>query len=190
MVVLLHGDAVDIAFRGEGRAAALGFLQGPAHLLRVGACPNPQIDAGILALGVQQVVALVLGVVHVEMLLDIFRQGMHLEGQVLAVHGVQHVEADGEFPAEAGVYPVPQQLLRMGMDQVQRGGLEELPAEIQKEAVLLRHAVEAPGVVAAVLRQAEAGRHPVPAPYAGVEVGHHAEGLPGCLCEGCPVSLP
>ena len=76
------------------------------------------------------------------------------------------------------------------MDQVQRGGLDELPAEIQKEAVLLRHAVEAPGVVAAVLRQAEAGRHPVPAPYAGVEVRHHAEGTGRGLGEGGPVSLP
>ena len=51
-------------------------------------------------------------------------------------------------------------------------------AEAEEQAVLLRHAVEAPGVVRRLPRQAADLLHPLPAPGAGVEEGHHPEGPP------------
>ena len=51
-------------------------------------------------------------------------------------------------------------------------------AEAEQQAVLLRHAVEAPGVVRRLLRQVADLLHPLPAPGAGVEERHDAEGPP------------
>ena len=124
-----------------------------------------------------------------EFLLDVLRQRVHLQRQVLAVYGIQHIEADGELLAEPGVNPVTQKFLWLGEHQIQRGGLHQCPAEIQKQTVFLGDAVKAPGVVASVFRQVKVPLHPVPAPDAGVKIGNQPEGLQRRLPEGIPVGI-
>ena len=63
----------------------------------------------------------------------------------------------------------------MAEDEVDRRRLEDDPAHVHEERVLLRHAVEAPGVVLLRRVEVELLLHPLSAPHAGVEVGHHAE---------------
>ena len=69
---------------------------------------------------VEQVVALVLRVVHAEVLLDVLGERMDLEGEVAAAHRVEEVEADGELVAEARVDRLAEQRARLVEHQVDR----------------------------------------------------------------------
>ncbi|MNP17611.1 hypothetical protein D3C76_1100480 [compost metagenome] len=46
---------------------------------------------------------------HTEMLLDVFRQRVHLETEILPTDGIEQVKTDREFGAETGVYALAQQ---------------------------------------------------------------------------------
>ena len=186
MVVLFHRDVVDVLFRREGRFPGLGPAQVGFHGGGVHVVLHAQPHRGIFP-GVQNVVAFVLGIAHVEGILDVLGERVHLQGQVLAAHRVQHVEADGELLAEAGVDAVAQQGTGLLQHQVQGRGLDERAAEVQQQAVFLGHAVKAPSIVAAVFRQFKVVLHPVAAPHARVKVGHHAEGTAGGLAQSFPV---
>ena len=124
-----------------------------------------------------------------EFALDVLRQWVYLQRQVLAVHGVQHIETDGEFLAEPGVYPVTQKIHRLGKHQIHCGGLHQGTTKIQQQAVFFGNAVEAPGVVAPVFRQVKITFHPVPAPDTGVKVENKPEGLQRRLPERFPVGI-
>ena len=113
---------------------------------------------------------------HAEGLLDVLGQGVHLQGEVLAVHRVQKVEPDGEVQAKARVHAVAQERARRKEHQILRRHLHDGVPALEQQAVLLRHAVKAPGVVLLGGVQAADLLHPLPAPDAGVEVRRHAEG--------------
>ena len=78
-----------------------------------------QIHIGFFFLvGVQKIVALILGIVHAKLILDIFGQRMNLEGKVSASHGIQEIEADGKFRAEPGIDPLSQKGTRTVKHQI------------------------------------------------------------------------
>ena len=103
VVVLLRRPAVHVALVREAEAArpARGAGRGPSprgstpsRTPRYTQAPSP---------GVEQVVALVLRVVHPEAVLDVLGQRVHLQREVAAAHRVEEVEADRELVAEARV---------------------------------------------------------------------------------------
>ena len=126
---------------------------------------------------IQKIVALILCIVHMEMALNVFGQGVNLKRKVLPVHGVQHIKTNGKFLAEACMNTVTQKLTRVRIDKVERRCFHNTGTEIQQQAVFLRNAVKAPSIVAAVFGQVKMRFHPVAAPNARVKVRHHAERL-------------
>ena len=99
MIVLFRRETVRIFLRRERGAPRLGLLQiakhgGPVHVFL-----QAQVDARS-GCGIQDVVALVLRVVHAEMLLDVLGERMHLKGEIAPSDRVEEIEADGKFIAE------------------------------------------------------------------------------------------
>ena len=178
VVVLLRGEEVDVSLRVKRAFAGLGALQVCDHRLRIHALLQPQIHAAALA-RIEDVVALVLGVGHAEVGADVFGVRMHLQAQVLAAHGVQEIEADRVFRAEACECALAQHRAGQVLNQVHGGGFHAHVAIAQQQAVLLRHAVKAPGEVGRVAVEAADLLHPLTAPDAGVEVGRQPERLSG-----------
>ena len=177
MVMLLDRNLVDKFFCRERLAAVLGCLQGADHFFRLCTGFNAQIDARGFAGSIQKIVALILCIVHMEMALDVFGQGVNLKRKVLTVHGVQHIKTNGKFLAEARMNTVAQKLTRVRIDKVERRCFHNTGTEIQQQAVFFRNTVKAPCIVAAVFGQVKMRFHPVAAPDARVKVRHHAERL-------------
>ena len=177
MVVLFDRDSVDKFFCRERLAAVLGRLQGVDHFFRLCTGFDAQIDARGFAGSIQKIVALILCIVHMEMALDVFGQGVNLKRKVLPVHGVQHIKTNGKFLAEACMNTVTQKLTRVRIDKVERRRFHNTGTEIQQQAVFLRNTVKAPSVVAAVIRQVKMCFPPVTAPDTRIKVRHHAERL-------------
>src|SRR5258708_210528 len=101
---------------------------------------------------------------------------MNLKGKVAATHRVKKVEADGELFAEARVDRLTQQFARMLEHEIDGGDLDFHVPEAQKQAILFRHAVKAPGVVWSSLGREPADFfHPVAAPGSGVKVRNNAK---------------
>ena len=122
MIVLVGGQLVHEALCVK-LTRGLAFPEDMFELRLVNAGAEAQIHIGVgFFHRVQNVVAFVLRVVHSELVLNVLRQRMHLQAQILAVHGVQHIEADREFLAKAGVYLVAQQGHRLGKHQIDRRG--------------------------------------------------------------------
>ena len=67
----------------------------------------------VTRLGFQDVITLILGVVHPKLLLDVLRNGVDLKAQILATHGVEEVKADRELCAETRVNLLAQQSTRL-----------------------------------------------------------------------------
>ncbi|MNT10880.1 hypothetical protein D3C72_1457330 [compost metagenome] len=108
VIVFTRREAVHKTAIVERLFAPLGGRQIGHHRLRIGTVFHPQIHFGAL-LCRQNVIAFILGVMHAEMLLDVFRQRVHLEAEVLPADGIQQVKTDREFGAETGVYALAQQ---------------------------------------------------------------------------------
>jgi hypothetical protein len=56
-------------------------------------------------------------------------------------------------------------------------------SERERDAILLRNAVEAPGIVRNILRKIECPHHPVATPRSWIEKWHHSKGLPNYRCD-------
>ena len=104
---------------------------------------------------------------------------MDLKGQVLAADGVQKVKADGKLGAEPGIDLFAQQLPGVCQDQVHGRQFENPVAKVQKQGVLLRDAVETPGIIGLAFVEAADFFHPLSAPDAGIKIGNSAERAPG-----------
>src|SRR5258708_30528624 len=100
---------------------------------------------------------------------------MNLKGKVAATHRVKKVEADGELFAEARVDRLTQQFARMLEHEIDGGDLDFHVPAAQKQPILFRHAVTAPGVGWSSLRPDPADFfHPLAAPGPGGRVQHNA----------------
>ena len=93
-------------FVAKAALPALGGCERRLHRSRVGACFAAQVDLRVW-LGIEQVIAFILGVMQAELLLNITGQGMDLQRQIAAAHGIEQVETDGEFCAEAADTQAP-----------------------------------------------------------------------------------
>src|SRR5690348_7090267 len=78
VVMLLRRELVDILLRVELYLPALCPSQIADHLLAIDTILHPEIYSSFLS-GIQQVIALVLGIVHSELFLDVLDQWVHLE---------------------------------------------------------------------------------------------------------------
>src|SRR5579859_583045 len=176
VVVLLRGPPVRVLVGFELRAAFLCRAQVRDHAVAVDAFLQSKINAATIA-GVEQVIALVLRVVHAEVLLDVFRQRMDLEGKIAAFHGVQKVKADGKLGAKAGVHGVAEKSARMLKNQVNRRYLDVCRAKAEQETVLLRNAIETPRKVRYVSRKLTYLFHPLAAPRSRIKEGNQPKRL-------------
>ena len=93
------------------------------HRLRIGTGFGAQIDHSPRP-GFQNVIALILGVVHPELLLDVLGNGVDLEAQILAANGIEEVKTDRELRTETRVNFLAQQSTRLEQDQILRGDLD------------------------------------------------------------------
>ena len=114
-VIVLAAPASGCTYRSAGNGARPS--RGAARRSRriaAGSTPafTPRYTRRIRP-GVEQVVALVLRVVHPEVLLDVLGQRMDLERQVAAAHGVEKIEADRELVAEPRVHRLAEQRARL-----------------------------------------------------------------------------
>ena len=174
MVVLCGGKAVDVFFSVEYDFAALCGAKVAEHLLGALTLAETQVDRRT-GLGVKDVVALVLGVGHAELLADKLGRRMDLEAEVAAADGVEKVEADREILAEAGLDRLAEDGAAMLENQVVGRQLEQNAFDFQQEAVFLRHAVEAPAVVRHFGVEPADVLHPLASPRGGVEERNDAE---------------
>src|SRR5581483_1909828 len=174
VIVFLCGKLIHILFRGEHVTACLGQAQIAGHLLLINSFLQTQINAGS-GLGVQQIIAFVLRVMHSEFVLDVFGERMHLQRQIASTHRVEEVEANWELCAKPRMDRFPKKLLWMQKHQINRRNLDAMRAETQNNTVLLGNTVEAPGMIRRILRQIAYLLHPVPTPRAWIEVGNHAK---------------
>ncbi|MBT5579676.1 MAG: hypothetical protein HOJ56_05145 [Acidimicrobiaceae bacterium] len=154
---------IDVSIGIELCAVLLGGAEVSEHRLRNCPCLHAQIDSAV-GFGIEDVVALILGVVKPEVCLDVFGDRVNLKREVATAHGVQKIESDRELGPESCVHRVTQQRDRFEKDQIIRRYLDRLITEAEKQAVLLGDAVETPRVVGRVSIQPTDLLHPMPAP--------------------------
>ena len=177
MVMFPDRNPVDVLFRIKTAAPGLGLFQIRCHFFGNHPFLNPQEDCRIpLLIRFQDVIAFVLRIVHAEVLLDIFRQRMNLQGKVSSLHGIQKIETDGELGTETPVHPLSQELMGMGQDQIDTGKDQAGVPDGEAEAVFLGNTVKAPGQVTGFCRYPQSAAEPLPAPYARVEIRLCPEG--------------
>ena len=177
-VIMLAGRPhIHIRLGGESRSTCLRGVQVGGHRLRVDPLAQAQ-EHGRVRRGVQHVVAFILRVRHPELLVDITRQGMHLQRKIAALHGVEKVKTDGKFRAELVEDVCAQQSLRLFMHQRLGRQLILAGSKAKRQAVLFGHAVEAPRIIFWTIGKIKPAPHPLPAPRAGIEEGHQAEWPP------------
>ena len=174
VVVLAGRPHIHILFGGERAAARLCGAKIGSHSLRIDALAQSKVD-GCIGSRIEHVVAFVLRVGQAELLADIAGEGMDLEGEVAAFHGIEKIEADGEFGAEVAHDVRAEKCLGIFVNQGQGRQFKDACAEAEREAVLFRNAVEAPGVIGRAVGQIKVLAHPLTAPGAGIEEGHQAE---------------
>ena len=189
MVVLAGRNLIDILLRVEDNLTALGGTKVFDHRLAVYAFLQAQVHDSILR-RVQQIITLVLGVRHPELLADELGRGMDLKAEVTPAHRVQEVEAYGEILAETRLDGLPQQLAAAQQDQILGRQFEINPIHFQQEAVLLRDAVEAPAIIGHAPVQVADFFHPLTAPGRRIEEGYDAERLTGRLVNATQEGLP
>lgn len=148
-----------------------------------------EVDDGILP-RIEQVVALVLRIAHAEVFADELGRRMDLKAQVPAAHRIQKIETDGEILAEARLDRLAEQRTRPEQNQVDRWKLEQLSAYPEIEAVLLRHAVEAPPVIGLRGVQLADLLHPLSAPGGRVEERNHPERARHRLLDSSQEGIP
>ena len=68
---------------------------------------------------------------HPKLLLDVLGNGVDLEAQILATHGVEEVKTDREFRAETCVNFLAQQSTGLKQNQILRGDLDPHCAKTQ-----------------------------------------------------------
>ena len=160
-------------FVAKAAVPALGSSERRLHRSWVSACFAPQIHL-CACLGIEHIIAFVLGVGQAELLLNVTGQGVYLQRQVAAGHGIEKVETDGEFCAETVIRGLPEQSLRLGENQVDRRNFDFDGTETEAEAILLWHAVETPGEVGLGSIEIADLLHPLPAPRPGIEKRNRA----------------
>ena len=126
---------------------------------------------------------------HAEILLDVFRERMHLETQVAATHRVEKIEADGKFVAETRMHFFAQQRAGLIKNQINGGNFQPRVAETEQQRIFLRHAVETPAVILRAAVEIANFLHPLAAPRRGIEEWHDAKRLRHCLTQTAPDSF-
>src|SRR5215469_9550596 len=113
---------VDVFVGREFAFPVLSTLQVAGHQFSINAIFEAQIDTGV-TFGVKHVVALILGVIHSEMLADVGGEWMDLEGKISTSDRVQEIEADRKLGTKTRGDRVAQQLFRMFEHQIDCGNL-------------------------------------------------------------------
>src|SRR5262245_18393216 len=96
---------------------------------------------------IQQLVALILGVFHAELVFYILRCWMHLQAEIAPFHGVQKVKTDWKFGTEAVVYHFAEQVDSLLEHEIDRRYFESSTSKFLQQAIFFRNAIETPGVV-------------------------------------------
>src|ERR1039458_9622031 len=91
MVVLFGRPLVGVLVDWKCGAAGLRSLEVRGHGGGIDPAPQAEVNARSGS-GIQQVIALVLRIMHSEMVLDVFGERMHLKRKVAATDGVQSEE--------------------------------------------------------------------------------------------------
>ncbi len=145
VIMLLRGQRLTYV-GGKRVTSGLRATQIVRHLLRIDAFLQSEIDAGS-GLGIQQVVALILRVVHAELVLNVFSERMNLQRQIASAHCVEEVEADRKLCSKPRMHSIAKKLHRLQKDEIDCGNLNPVIAETKEKTVLLGHAIEAPRIV-------------------------------------------
>lgn len=111
--------------------------------------------------GVEDVVTLVLGVVQAEVLAGIGGEGVNLEGQIAALHGIEEIEADGKLGAKSPINGLTEERLRLKKHKIDRGDFHTHLSKREKEGIFLGHAIKAPGIVRGPIGQIANLPHPL-----------------------------
>jgi hypothetical protein len=151
VIVLAGRPLIDMPLDREVRAALVSSTKVTLERMCIGVVLEAQVDDRS-GLAVEHVVALVLGVSETEVLCHVGAKRMHLEGEISALHRVEEVESDRKLSPEGAEHVVAEERFRLLVDERQGRRLEPARSEPETQAVLLRHAVEAPGEVRGLLR--------------------------------------
>ena len=114
---------------------------------------------------------------HVERVLNVFRERMHLQREILPAHRIEEIEADRIFVAESAVHARAQQFLRAIKHHVDRRNFHANAVKRHIYAVLFGYAVERPRVIRRAFIEVADLFHPLPAPHFGREIRHETERL-------------
>ena len=110
---------------------------------------------------------------HAKMMLNIFRERMHLKRKIATINRVQKVETDRKLIAKPGMYRITKQGARLVKHKIQRRDFKTLITEAQHQAVFLRNAVETPAEIFHVAIQVAYFLHPLTAPRRRVKKWNH-----------------
>src|ERR1043166_5119661 len=127
---------------------------------------------------------------HAEMMLDVFRQRMHLERKIASANRIQKIEADRKFISKSRMHGFAQQRLRMREYQVNRWNFQCLISKAKQEAVLFGDAIEAPTIVRRVSVEVTCRLHPLAAPRRRIEERHDTKWSGQSVPESAPHSFP
>ena len=188
VIVPAGGNPVDVLLHGKGAVSGLAARQVSRHGGGIDAGLQAEIDDRVRG-RVEQIVALVLGEGHVEVLADVLGERVHLEGEIAAAHGVEEIEADGKVEAKAGMDGFAHEGLGMQEHHVGRGNFKAEIAEAKQQAVFFGNTIEAPRVVGGVSGEIERFAHPLPAPWAGIKERNQTQGRVHGTIEGVAKDL-
>src|SRR6202007_771318 len=102
MIVLPSRKLVRVLCRFKRRSAILCCAQVADHCIGVDTRLQTQIHASVCA-SIQQIVTLVLRIVHSELAANVLCLWVHLQREVASTHRVEEVEADWKLRSESRI---------------------------------------------------------------------------------------
>ena len=146
------------------------------HLLLIHTVLQTQIYTSAFS-GIQHIVALILCILHTELLFDIFCQRMYLKAKILSAHRIQEVKSDWEFRTEACINLFTKQRLWLIQHQIHCRNFHNSIRKFQIQGVFLRYTVKAPCEIGFFTVKITDLLHPLSAPYTRIKIWNGTEWL-------------
>src|SRR6185369_14848063 len=144
------------------------------HCFGVDTRIQTEINASVRA-SIQQVVTLVLRVVHSELAANVLGLWVHLQREVASTHRVEEVEADWELRSESGIDFLTEQFSWVEKRKIDSRDLKTSLSKTEKQTILFRNTIKTPRMIRHIFWKIAYCFHPVSPPRAGIKVRNYSE---------------
>src|ERR1700730_3701788 len=174
MIMLPSRKLVHVLCCPKLRSTVLCQAQVADHCFGVDTRLQTEIYASVRA-SIEQIVTLVLRVVHSEFAANVLCLWVHLEREVASTHRVEEVETDRELRSESGIDFLTEQFTWVEKHKIDGRDLNTSLSEPEKQTILFRNTIKTPCVIRHVFWKIAYFFHPMSSPRARIKVRNYAE---------------